>query len=79
MRAEELWVHGADLRAGLALADLPADFCVALVDDVLGLFDRTWGSGRQSVEGPVAAVAAWLRCADSSGLARDAPPLPSWL
>jgi maleylpyruvate isomerase len=95
MRAKELWVHGPDLRAGLAFADLPADFCVALVDDVLGLFahreqtpdvrisatdvDRTWGSGRQSVEGPVAAIAAWLTRADLSALAGDVPPPPTWL
>src|SRR5215218_9667122 len=61
MRAKEVWVHGVDLRAGLTFADLPADFCAALVDDVLGLFatrdealdvrivatdaDRAWGDG----------------------------------
>jgi maleylpyruvate isomerase len=95
MRAKELWVHGTDLRAGLAFADLPAGFGVALVDDVLGLFDsrnqmpdvrisatdvdRTWGSGRQAVEGPVAAVAAWLTRSDASGLRGDVPPPPTWL
>jgi len=95
MRARELWVHGTDLRAGLAFADLPAGFCVALVDDVLGLFahreqvldvrisatdvNRTWGSGGQAVEGPVAAVAAWLTRSDASGLRGDVPPPPTWL
>ena len=95
MRAKELWVHGTDLRAGLAFADLPAGFCVALVDDVLELFagrdqtpdvriaatdvDRTWGSGGQSVEGPVAAVAAWLTRSDTSGLGDDVPQPPAWL
>ena len=95
MRAKEIWVHGTDLRAGLTFADLPADFCVALVDDVLGLFagrdqtpdvrikatdvDRTWGSGGRSVEGPVTAVAAWLTRSDASGLGGDVPPPPAWL
>jgi maleylpyruvate isomerase len=95
MRAKELWVHGTDLRAGLAFADLPVGFCVALVDDVLGLFagrdqmpdvrisatdvDRTWGSGPQPVEGPVPAIAAWLTRSDASGLGGDVPPPPAWL
>ena len=95
MRAKEMWVHGADLRAGLTFADLPADFCAALVDEVLGLFaargqapevtvvatdvDRSWGSGGRRVEGPVAAVAAWLTRSDASGLRGDVPPSPAWL
>jgi maleylpyruvate isomerase len=95
MRAKEVWVHGTDLRAGLTFADLPPEFCAALVDDVLGLFerraeapdvtivatdvDRTWGSGGTRVEGPVAAVAAWLTRSDSSGLSGDVPPPPTWL
>ena len=70
-------------------------FCAALVDDVLGLFaardqtpdvtvvatdvDRTWGSGGTRVEGPVAAVAAWLTRGDASGLSGDVPPPPAWL
>jgi maleylpyruvate isomerase len=95
MRAKEIWVHGTDLAAGLSFADLPTDFCAALVDDVLGLFasreqeldvtvvatdvDRTWGSGGTTVEGPVAAIAAWLTRSDASGLKRDVPPPPAWL
>ena len=95
MRAKEMWVHGVDLDAGLAFADLPAGFCVALVDEVLGLFatrdqaldvtivatdaDRTWGSGRTAVRGPVTAVAAWLTRSDASGLDGDVPPPPAWL
>jgi maleylpyruvate isomerase len=95
MRAKEVWVHGVDLRAGLAFADLPADFCAALVDDVLGLFaarrqtpdgtivatdvDRTWGSGGATITGPVTAVAAWLTRSDASGLTGDVPPLPAWI
>ena len=95
MRAKEVWVHGTDLRADLTFADLPADFSAALVDDVLGLFatrdqtpdvtivatdvDRTWGSGGSRVEGPVAAVAAWLTRSDASRLSGDVPPPPAWL
>jgi maleylpyruvate isomerase len=95
MRAKEVWVHGVDLRAGLTFADLPADFCAALVDDVLGLFatrdqsldvtivatdvDRTWGDGATTVEGPVSAIVAWLTRSDTSGLRGDVPPPPAWL
>jgi maleylpyruvate isomerase len=95
MRAKEVWVHGTDLRAGLDFPDLPSDFCTALVDDVLGLFasrdqrlgvtivatdvDRSWGDGGTRVEGPVAAVAAWLTRSDTSGLTGEVPPPPAWL
>jgi maleylpyruvate isomerase len=95
MRAKEVWVHGVDLAAGLGFADLPADFCTALVDDVLGLFaergqpvevtveatdvDRVWGSGTPTVRGPVAAVAAWLTRSDASGLSGEVPAPPVWL
>ena len=95
MRAKEVWVHGTDLRAGLAFADLPAEFSAALVDDVLGLFDsrdqrldvtivatdvgRSWGDGGTTVEGPAAAVAAWLTRSDASGLGGEVPPPPAWL
>ncbi|MFD2094026.1 maleylpyruvate isomerase family mycothiol-dependent enzyme [Blastococcus deserti] len=95
MRAKEVWVHGVDLRGGLSFADVPAEFCAALVDDVLGLFaareqapdvtvvatdaGRTWGSGGRTVEGPVAAVAAWLTRSDASGLSGEVPPPPAWL
>jgi maleylpyruvate isomerase len=94
MRAKELWVHGVDLAAGLGFADLPADFCTALVDDVLGTFaargqdlgvtivasdvDRTWGGGPVEVRGPVAAVAAWLTRSDDAGLSGEVPPPPVW-
>ena len=95
MRAKEVWVHGTDLRAGLAFPDLPADLSAALVDDVLGLFGsrdqrldvtivatdvgRTWGDGGTTVEGPVAAVVAWLTRSDRSGLRGEVPPPPAWL
>jgi maleylpyruvate isomerase len=95
MRAKEIWVHGVDLDAGLAFADLPTDFCAALVDDVHGLFaargetpdatlvatdvDRTWGSGAAQLHGPVGAIAAWLTRGDASGLRGAAPAAPTWL
>jgi maleylpyruvate isomerase len=95
MRAKEVWVHGVDLRAGLAFADVPAEFCAALVDDVLAVFTareqtpdativatdvgRTWGTGDTTVEGPVTAVAAWVTRSDASGLTGDVPPPPAWL
>jgi maleylpyruvate isomerase len=95
MRAKEIWVHGVDLAAGLRFDDLPADYCAALVDDVLGHFadrgdpvevtvaatdaDRVWGSGTPTVRGPASAVAAWLTRGDASGLAGDVPPPPVWL
>jgi maleylpyruvate isomerase len=95
MRAKEVWVHGTDLRAGLAFTDLPPDFCVALVDEVLALFaarnqpvqatvvatdvGHTWGSAGPTVEGPVAGVAAWLTRSDAAALGGDVPPPPAWL
>jgi maleylpyruvate isomerase len=95
MRAKEMWVHGIDLRAGLGFADLPPDFCTALVDDVLALFatrdqardvtvvatdvGRTWGTGGTRVEGPVTAIAAWVTRGRTEGLRGDAPPPPAWL
>ena len=41
--------------------------------------DRTWGSGTATVEGPVAAVAAWLTRSDASGLTGEVPAPPTWL
>ena len=95
MRAKEVWVHGVDLAAGLTFADVPADFCAALVDDVHALFaardeapdvtlvatdlDRTWGTGNDTVQGPVSAVAAWLTRSDASGLTGPVPAPPTWL
>ena len=95
MRAKEVWVHGVDLDAGLTFADVPAEFCAALADDVLELFaareetpdvtleatdlDRSWGSGAETVQGPAAAIAAWLTRGDGSGLTGGVPPAPRWL
>lgn len=36
MRAREVMVHSVDLDAGTTFADLPVDFLVALLDDVVG-------------------------------------------
>ncbi len=41
--------------------------------------ERTWGSGAARVEGPVAALAAWLTRSRTDGLSGDAPALPTWL
>jgi maleylpyruvate isomerase len=95
MRAKEVWVHGADLAAGLAFADMPTDFCAALVDDVLTTFtargeapdvtlvatdvERSWGAGTDRVQGPVNAIAAWLTRSDDSGLTGAVPHVPRWL
>jgi maleylpyruvate isomerase len=95
MRAKELWVHAVDLDAGIDFADVPTDFLTALVDDVLAVFaardqtpdvtivaadvQRTWGSGAARVEGPVAAVAAWLTRGRAEGLTGEVPALPAWI
>ena len=34
LRAREVYVHAVDLGTGLSFAELPADFCAALCDDV---------------------------------------------
>ena len=95
MRVKELWVHGTDLDAGLTFADIPTEVLPPLIDDVLAVFasrdqlpevtlvatdlDRTWGSGAARVEGPGAAIAAWLTRSRTDGLAGDVPALPAWL
>jgi maleylpyruvate isomerase len=95
MRAKEIWVHGTDLRGGLAFGDIPVDFAAALVDDVLGHFarqgealevavsatdvNRQWGSGHSEVSGTVTAIAAWLTRGDASGLSGEVPAPPVWL
>ena len=95
MRAKEVWVHGVDLAAGIDFADAPPDFLAALVDDVLAIFasrdqtpdatvvatdiQRTWSSGAARVEGPIAALAAWLTRSRADGLSGDLPVLPAWL
>ena len=95
MRAKEVWVHGVDLAAGLAFADLPTGFCAALVDDVHALFaareeapdatlvatdvERAWGTGAGTVQGNVSALAAWLTRGDSTGLTGEVLAPPRWL
>lgn len=74
MRARELWVHTADLDAGIGFDEIPDDVLAALVDDVfrrwdardvvpdVALFagDREWGTGALAVAGPLPAAAAWV-------------------
>lgn len=76
MRAREVWLHAIDLDAGVGLADLPADFSLTLVEDVVGFLaampscpafrvvcrDRTWSVGDVGplVQGEPQHVAAWL-------------------
>lgn len=38
MRVREVWVHAVDLDASASFADIPAEVCTALVDDVAGGF-----------------------------------------
>ena len=74
LRAREVWVHSADLDAGVTFADVPDDVLAAVVDDVfrqwdardvvpdVALFagDREWGTGSLAVAGPLPAAAAWV-------------------
>jgi maleylpyruvate isomerase len=76
MRAREVWLHAIDLDAGVGLADLPANFSLTLVEDVVGFLaampscpafrvacgDRTWSVGDDGplVQGEPQHVAAWL-------------------
>jgi maleylpyruvate isomerase len=65
MRAREVMVHSVDLDADVTFEDLPSDFTVALLVDVVR---KRAGAG----EGP--ALAAWL-----SGRVDKAPTLGPWL
>ena len=74
MRCREVWVHAADLDAGIGFRDIPSDVLAALVDDVTGTWHRrdqnpglavagpgrTWGSGPVTVTGPLPDIAAWI-------------------
>ena len=95
MRAKEVWVHGVDLDAGLAFADLPRRRLhrprrrrprpVAARDQTLDVtivapdVDRTWGSGATAVDGP---GHRGRRVADPLrrlGLTGPVPQPPTWL
>jgi maleylpyruvate isomerase len=40
MRVREVWLHLVDLGTGATMADVPADVCAALADDVLRTFRK---------------------------------------
>jgi maleylpyruvate isomerase len=40
MRAKEVWIHAADLDAGVGFDDFPAELCAALLTDVTGVRSR---------------------------------------
>jgi maleylpyruvate isomerase len=65
LRAREVCIHAVDLGAGVTFGDLPRDFVVALLTDVV----RKRAAGGDGPE-----LAAWL-----TGRALDAPKLPAWL
>lgn len=65
MRAREVMVHAIDLGAGLSFADLPDDFVVALLGDVLR---------KRVAAGESADLAAWL-----TGRTADPVRLGPWL
>ncbi|WP_043641350.1 maleylpyruvate isomerase family mycothiol-dependent enzyme [Nonomuraea candida] len=50
MRAREVMVHAVDLGAGVEFGDLPADFLLALIDDIT--------AKRSGADGPALALAA---------------------
>lgn len=76
MRAREVCVHAVDLDAGLTFADLPADFCEALCDDILA--KRGMGALPPEIAtAPLPEVTAWL--AGRPHALRDAPDLGPWL
>ena len=97
MRCREVWVHGVDLDAGAGFAAVPDDVLAALIDDVLRAWHRRgeapdvtlaagshrWGTGRLTVTGRLADLAAWVtgRSPGADRLQVDgAPPLlPPWL
>lgn len=58
LRAREVMVHAVDLRAGLTFADLPADFLVALVDDIVAKRDGA-GDGPALVVAPADHGSGW--------------------
>jgi maleylpyruvate isomerase len=90
IRARELWVHVADLDAGIGFDDVPDDVLAALVDDVFTRWDardvvpdvavfagdREWGTGALAVAGSLPAVAAWLTGRSPGEDLRADGPLP---
>jgi maleylpyruvate isomerase len=78
MRTREVMIHAVDLDAGIAFADLPADFVEALCNDL-----RSTRSGVPEVHGPLCEQAAYLCGRPYKDLVgpdgRPAEPLPPWL
>ena len=76
LRAREVNVHAVDLAAGVTFADLPDDFCEALIVDILakrGMDELP--AGMEAAPRPE--VAAWLAGRTNSLTA--APQLDPWL
>jgi maleylpyruvate isomerase len=69
MRAREVWVHAVDLDAGVELTDLPANFLVALCDDVVA--KRSLAPGPAVVLTSPDGVTRWQ-------LPGDVPPVVVW-
>jgi maleylpyruvate isomerase len=72
MRSREVMVHAVDLARGVAFADLPTDFCDALIVDVLAKRGET-----ALPSGSTADIAAWL--AGRPQHLAEAPELGPWL
>jgi len=72
MRSREVMVHAVDLARGVAFADLPTDFCDALIVDVLAKRGET-----DLPSGSTADIAAWL--AGRPHHLAEAPELGPWL
>jgi maleylpyruvate isomerase len=92
MRSREVWVHQADLGAGITFDSFPVDFLVELIGDVTGSMtalsvrieagEHTWtvGDGSPTVSGTPAAVAAWLTGRTAGDDVHGTrPELPGWL
>jgi maleylpyruvate isomerase len=80
LRAREVMVHAVDIDAGVGFADLPADFCTALRENIIS----TRGASQvPTVVGAPADITAWLAGRHYSGVTtasgEPAPPLPPWL
>lgn len=93
MRVREVWIHAVDLGASAGFAEIPAEVCSALVDDVAGGFaeregvpgltltgtdvGRTWTIGDGSTA--VAAPVAELAAWLTGRTTRPEATMPRWL
>lgn len=93
LRAREVLIHPVDLNAGVTFADAPADFLVALVDDVvatrrataghpalvLSAGNRAWEIAGTGEPGSVEAPSIAALAAYLTGRDRSAgPEIPGW-